>query len=394
MKESEIGKGYLMKRVFLIVLDSVGIGAMEDAAEFGDAGTNTLRSASHGPCFQLPNMARLGLFHIDGMDWAAKEGSPEGKYGRMKEASRGKDTTIGHWEIAGLISKRPLPVYPDGFPEEILKPFEKITGRGILCNRPYSGTEVIKEYGDEHVKTGKLIVYTSADSVFQIAAHEDVVPVETLYEYCRAARELLKGEHSVGRVIARPFVGTSGNYQRTSKRHDFSLAPPGETMLDAIKAAGMEVIGVGKIRDIFAGRGITSYVYTGKNQEGIQRTIEYLDQDFEGLCFVNLVDFDMLYGHRNDIEGYAEALSEFDACLPQILAGLKDEDLLMITADHGCDPGYTVSTDHSREHTPLLIYSKSIVPENLGTLGTFADIGATVLSYLGVKGNIAGRPLL
>ncbi len=383
-----------MKRVFLIVLDSVGIGAMEDAAEFGDEGTNTLKSAAKGSCFHMPNMEQLGLFNIDGVDWKEGTASPGAVYGRMREASKGKDTTIGHWEIAGIISKEPLPVYPDGFPEEILAPFSQMTGRGILCNRPYSGTEVIKEFGDEHVKTGKLIVYTSADSVFQIAAHEDVVPVETLYEYCRMARELLCGKHGVGRVIARPFTGESGNYQRTSGRHDYSLEPPAQTMLDAIKKAGKEVIGVGKIRDIFAGRGITSYVYTNGNTDGIEKTIAYLEEDFEGLCFVNLVDYDMLYGHRNDIEGYARALAEFDTALPRIMGKLREEDVLMITADHGCDPGYVVSTDHSREHTPLLIYGKNIKPVNLGTRDTFADIGATVLKLLGIEGNISGQSVL
>ncbi len=383
-----------MKRVFLIVLDSVGIGAMEDAAEFGDEGTNTLKSAAKGSCFHMPNMEQLGLFNIDGVDWKEGTASPEAVYGRMREASKGKDTTIGHWEIAGVISKEPLPVYPDGFPEEILDPFIQMTGRGILCNRPYSGTEVIKEFGDEHVKTGKLIVYTSADSVFQIAAHEDVVPVDTLYEYCRMARELLCGKHGVGRVIARPFAGESGNYQRTSGRHDYSLEPPAQTMLDVIKKAGKEVIGVGKIRDIFAGRGITSYVYTNGNTNGIEKTIAYLEEDFEGLCFINLVDYDMLYGHRNDIEGYARALAEFDAALPRIMGKLREEDVLMITADHGCDPGYVVSTDHSREHTPLLIYSKNIKPVNLGTRDTFADIGATVLKFLGIEGNISGQSVL
>ncbi len=383
-----------MKRVFLIVLDSVGIGAMEDAADFGDAGTNTLRSASKGSCFHMPNMEGMGLFNIDGIDWREGTDSPKALYGRMKEASRGKDTTIGHWEIAGVISKQPLPVYPHGFPAEITDAFCRMTGRGILCNLPYSGTEVIKDYGDEHVKTGNLIVYTSADSVFQIAAHEDVVPAETLYEYCRMARRLLTGEHGVGRVIARPFAGEPGNYYRTAGRHDFSLEPPKETMLDVLQSSGKEVIGVGKIYDIFAGRGITSHVYTSKNAEGIARTLAYLDQDFEGLCFINLVDYDMLYGHRNDIEGYARALSEFDAALPQICSRMRDTDLLMITADHGCDPGYTVSTDHSREYTPLLIYGKSIKPGNLGTRQTFADIGATVLKVLDVEGNIAGKSVL
>ena len=384
-----------MKRVFLIVLDSVGIGAMEDAADFGDVGTNTLRSASTSPYFHMPNMKKLGLFNIDGVkDWAPTEEHPSAVYGRMKEASKGKDTTIGHWEISGVISKKPLPVYPNGFPQELLDEFSRMTGRGVLCNKPYSGTEVIKDYGDEHVKTGKLIVYTSADSVFQIAAHEDVVPLEELYNDCKIARKLLTGEHSVGRVIARPFVGADGNYTRTTNRHDYSLEPPKETMLDALKAAGKDVIGVGKIHDIFAGRGITSYVYTRGNADGLARTLEYLEQDFDGLCFVNLVDYDMLYGHRNNIDGYAKALTEFDETLPEIMAKMKEEDLLMITADHGCDPGYTCSTDHSREHTPFIIYGKKLPSKNLGTRDTFADIGATVLDYLGVKGNIAGETVL
>ena len=383
-----------MKRVFLIVLDSVGIGAMDDAADFGDAGTNTLKSASTGSCFHMPNMEKLGLFNIDGIDWRKGAAQPKAVYGRMREASKGKDTTIGHWEIAGVISEKPLPVYPEGFPDEILVPFSEMTGRGILCNRPYSGTEVIKDYGDEHVRTGNLIVYTSADSVFQIAAHEDVVPVETLYEYCRMARKLLSGRHGVGRVIARPFAGESGNYQRTSGRHDYSLEPPADTILDIIRDAGKEVIGVGKIRDIFAGRGITSYVYTKGNTEGIEKTLGYLEQDFEGLCFINLVDYDMLYGHRNDIEGYARALAEFDKALPAMLDKLREEDALVITADHGCDPGYTISTDHSREHTPLIIYGKNIPPRNLGTRDTFADIGATVLALLGIPGKTAGKSVL
>ncbi len=383
-----------MKRVFLIVLDSVGIGAMEDAADFGDVGVNTLRSASRGSCFHLPNMEQMGLFNIDGINWREGTANPSALYGRMREASRGKDTTIGHWEIAGVISPNPLPVYPEGFPPEITEAFSKMTGRGILCNRPYSGTEVIKDYGEEHVRTGDLIVYTSADSVFQVAAHEDVVPVETLYEYCKMARGLLSGRHSVGRVIARPFNGARGNYQRTAGRHDYYLTPPAPTILDAIKEAGKEVIGVGKIRDIFAGQGITSYVYTKGNAEGIQRTKEYLARDFEGLCFINLVDYDMLYGHRNDIEGYARALSEFDAALPGMLALLKEEDVLMVTADHGCDPGYTVSTDHSREYTPLLVYGKGVEPGNLGTRDTFADIGATVLEILGIEAGTDGKSVL
>ena len=383
-----------MKRVFLIVLDSVGIGALPDAKEYGDEGTNTLKSAATSPYFHMPNMKKLGLFNIEGVDWAEGTKAPEAFFARMKEASKGKDTTIGHWEIAGHISKAPLPVYPEGFPKEVLDAFSKATGRGVLCNKPYSGTEVIKDYGDEHVKTGDLIVYTSADSVFQIAAHEEVVPVETLYEYCRTARTILTGEHGVGRVIARPFVGADGNYTRTTNRHDFSLEPPGVTMLDQLNEAGLTVIAVGKIKDIFAGKGIGEYTYTTGNQDGIEKTMEYMKKDFEGLCFVNLVDYDMLYGHRNDIDGYAKALTYFDERLPEILALLGDEDLLMITADHGCDPGYTESTDHSREHTPFLIYGKNVAPGNGGTRETFADIGATILKYFGISQKISGTPVI
>lgn len=383
-----------MKRVFLIVLDSFGIGEMEDAAAYGDKGTNTLRSVSSSTYFHMPNMGKMGFFNIDGVSCGEKEKYPTARIARMKEASKGKDTTIGHWEIAGIISKKPLPTYPNGFPQEVLDAFSKLTGRGVLCNKPYSGTEVIRDYGDEHVKTGDLIVYTSADSVFQIAAHEEVVPVETLYEYCRMARELLQGEHGVGRVIARPFIGENGDYTRTPKRHDFSLQPPTVTMLDQLQAAGKDVISVGKIKDIFAGKGITEFTYTKGNEEGIERTLEYLDKNFEGLCFVNLVDYDMLYGHRNDIDGYAKALAYFDAKLPEICAKLREEDILMITADHGCDPGYTVSTDHSREHTPFIMYGAKVAPDNLGTRDTFADIGATVLDYFDIKPEFTGKSML
>lgn len=386
-----------MKRVFLIVLDSFGIGEMPDAASYGDAGTNTIGSCSTSEFFQMPNMQKLGLFDIEGVDVGGKvfpSGSPLARIARMQEASKGKDTTIGHWEIAGLVSETPLPTYPDGFPQEVLDDFSAKTGRGVLCNKPYSGTEVIKVYGDEHVKTGDLIVYTSADSVFQIAAHEEVVPVEQLYEYCKIAREILVGEHGVGRVIARPFIGESGNYTRTSRRHDYSLVPPRKTMLSYISEAGKDVIAVGKIFDIFAGAGITEHTYTSGNAEGIEKTLEYLSKDFEGLCFINLVDYDMLYGHRNDIDGYAKALAYFDEKLPQIMERLREDDMLIITADHGCDPGYTVSTDHSREYTPCLIYGKNIAPDNLGTRDSFADIGATVLDYLGIKGEIKGKGML
>lgn len=383
-----------MKRTFLIVLDSVGIGEMPDAAEYGDKGTNTLKSAARSPYFNMPNMKNLGLFNIDGIDWTEGTARPTASVARMKEASKGKDTTIGHWEIAGLVSKQPLPTYPNGFPKEIIEEFSRKTGRGVLCNLPYSGTEVIKEYGGEHVRTGNLIVYTSADSVFQIAAHEDVVPVEQLYEYCRTARAMLTGKHGVGRVIARPFIGADGNYTRTARRHDFSLEPPGTTMLDQIISAGMEVLSVGKIKDIFAGRGISRFVYTTGNADGIEKTLEYMDEEFEGLCFVNLVDYDMLYGHRNDVDGYAKALTYFDEQLPKILEKLREEDMLMITADHGCDPAYTVSTDHSREYTPFLMYKKQIVPVNYGTRESFSDIGATILKYLGIPSEISGTSML
>ncbi|NLL76778.1 MAG: phosphopentomutase [Clostridiales bacterium] len=383
-----------MKRIFLIVLDSVGIGAMEDAKEYGDEGTNTLSSAASSPYFSMQNMKKMGLFNIDGVTCGEPAVNPEARIARMKEASKGKDTTIGHWEIAGIISKKPLPTYPGGFPKEVIEKFISLTGREVLCNKPYSGTEVIKDYGDEHVNTGKLIVYTSADSVFQIAAHEDVVPLDTLYEYCAIARKMLVGEHGVGRVIARPFSGTSGSYVRTSGRHDYSLEPPAVTMLDQLKSEGKDVIAVGKINDIFSGKGITEFTYTKSNEDGINKTLEIMEKDFCGLCFINLVDYDMLYGHRNDIDGYAKALTYFDTRLPEIIAKMGPEDVLMITADHGCDPGYAISTDHSREHTPFLMYGKNIEPKNLGTRDTFADIGATVLDYFAVKPQFDGRTML
>lgn len=390
-----------MKRIFLIVLDSFGVGAMPDSEEYGDVGVSTIRSVCTSPCLDVPNLKKMGLFHIDGVAESVFPGGkkknlpePVARYARMAEASKGKDTTIGHWEIAGLRSTEPLPTYPDGFPDEIIEKLKQATGRGILCNRPYSGTEVIKDYGDEHVRTGKLIVYTSADSVLQIAAHEDVVPVETLYEYCRKAREIMQGKHGVGRIIARPFIGSDGHYERTKRRHDYSLLPPGDTMLDQLKENGYDVIGVGKIKDIFAGKGITEYTYTAGNPDGIEKTLEYMDRDFEGLCFVNLVDFDMLYGHRNNIDGYAEALTYFDRKLPEMIDKMREDDLLMITADHGCDPGYTVSTDHSREYTPLLLYGKKVEPGNMGTRKTFADIGATVVQYFGIKPKFEAESLL
>lgn len=382
-----------MKRVFLIVLDSVGIGEMPDAAKFSDEGSNTLLAASKSRYFNMPNMKSLGLFNIDGNEWGESVDKPLGLVARMTEVSAGKDTTIGHWEIAGVISDNPLPTYPDGFPKEVTDEFSKAVGRGILCNKPYSGTKVIEDYGEKHMKTGDLIVYTSADSVFQIAAHEDVVPVDKLYEYCQTARDMLKGKHGVGRVIARPFIGTPGNFKRTSNRHDFSLVPPKATMLNYIKDSGLDVIAVGKINDIFAGSGITEMIRTKNNEDGINKTIEYLDKDFEGICFTNLVDFDMLYGHRNDVDGYAKALSYFDDRLPEILNKLRDEDVLMITADHGCDPA-TPSTDHSREYTPFIMYGKPVKKTgSIHTRDSFSDIAATVMSYLGVKGDISGKAI-
>ena len=394
--------GRHMKRVFLIVLDSFGVGQMEDAADYGDFDVNTIGSVSRSPYFSLPNLQSLGLFQIEGVQTAKKADGTEwtakaphtAVIARMKEASKGKDTTIGHWEIAGVYSGKPLPTYPEGFPEEVLATFREQTGRGVLCNRPYSGTQVIVDYGEEHLRTGKLIVYTSADSVFQIAAHEELVPPEELYEYCRIARRILTGEHGVGRVIARPFIGEAGNFTRTSRRHDFSMEPPSVTMLDQLKSAGKDVIAVGKIKDIFAGKGITEAVYTAGNAEGIERTLQYLDKEFEGLCFVNLVDYDMLYGHRRDVDGYAKALTYFDEKLPQILAKMKAEDVLMLTADHGCDPAYQRTTDHTREHTPFVMYGAQIAPKNLGTRKTFADIGATVLQYFGIAPEFAGDSML
>lgn len=383
-----------MKRVFLIVLDSVGIGEMPDAEKYGDKGSNTMRACAKNENFHVPNMKKMGLFNIDGMDYEDGESNPTASYARMEEISNGKDTIIGHWEIAGIESKKPLPTYPNGFPKDVIEKFEKLTGRKTLCNKPYSGTEVIKDYGKESVETGSLIVYTSADSVFQIAAHEEVVPIEELYRYCRIAREMLCGEHAVGRVIARPFVGKYPNYTRTTNRHDFALMPPEKTMLDFIKESGKEVIAVGKISDIFGGRGVTEKILTKGNEDGINKTLEIMDRDFEGLCFVNLVDFDMLYGHRNNVDGYAKALSYFDDKLSEICDKLRSEDILIITADHGCDPT-TDSTDHSREYTPMIIYGKGIKSGvNLGTRKGFADTGATVLEYLGIKEKNKGKSFL
>ena len=385
----------MAKRVFLIVLDSCGCGEMPDSADFGDAGSNTLRACTASSRLDIPTLSKMGIFNIDSVDCGTPVPAPTAAYGRMAEKSRGKDTTIGHWELAGLISPRPLPTFPDGFPADFIQAFEEKTGRKVLCNKPYSGTEVIRDYGREQKETGGLICYTSADSVFQIAANEADIPPEELYRICEIAREMLTGpELGVGRVIARPYTGEYPNYVRTSNRHDFSLLPPAPTLLDELKQAGLATIGVGKIYDIFAGQGITEMVRNKSNADGMEHTLHYAAQDFEGLCFVNLVDFDMLYGHRNDVDGYAAALTEFDGQLRELLPMLKEDDLLFITADHGCDPS-TPSTDHSREHVPLLAYGAKIkAGYNLGTRSTYADLAATVAEYFGVKANIAGTSFL
>lgn len=383
-----------MKRVFLIVLDSFGIGEMPDAAKYGDEGSNTISAVSKVDGFNMKNMRSYGLFNIDGVKCYKKSINPKGAFARMTEVSKGKDTTIGHWEIAGIQSEQPLPTFPNGFPEEVINKFEELTGRKVICNKPYSGTQVLLDYGKEHIETGALIVYTSADSVFQIAAHEEVVPVEELYNYCEIAREMLVGEVGVGRVIARPFVGEYPNYTRTSNRHDYSLVPPKTTMLDQLKDNNYSVIAVGKINDIFAGKGITEFVRTKNNDDGMEKTIEFAKKEFEGLCFVNLVDFDMLYGHRNDAVGYANALTKFDEQVTDVISNLNEEDILIITADHGCDPT-TPSTDHSREYTPMVMIGKKVKSgTNLKTRESFADIAATILEYFGVEQEVSGESFL
>lgn len=382
-----------MKRIFLCVLDSVGIGNAPDAEVFGDKGSDTMRSISASSEFRIPNLLKMGLGNIDGIDYLPKESNPSAVVGRLTEKSKGKDTTIGHWEIAGIVSENPLPTYPDGFPEEVIKEFEEKASIGTLCNKPYSGTEVIKDYGEEHLKTGKLIVYTSADSVFQIAAHEKIVPPEKLYEYCRIARKVLTGKHGVGRVIARPFEGEIGSFRRTANRHDFSIEPPEETILDTLQQNGFDTIAIGKITDIFAGKGISESIFTHSNREGMERMLEFAEKDFRGLCFVNLVDFDMVYGHRRDVDGYAKALSEFDEFLPSFTEKMTDNDLLIITADHGCDPAFK-GTDHTRECVPLIVYGKKIKPVNSGTRDTFADISTTIAEFFGIDSKAGSNSFL
>lgn len=386
-----------MKRVIIIVLDSVGIGELPDSKAYGDEGSNTLgHIAGAVKGFRLPNLQKLGLANIDGVELGTMEKaqSPAGAYGKMTEQSAGKDTTTGHWEISGIILKQPFPVYPDGFPKDLMEEFEKRTGRRTLGNKPASGTAIIEELGDEHVRTGYPIVYTSADSVFQIAAHESIIPIEKQYEICRIARELLTGKHGVGRVIARPFTGESGSYTRTDRRRDFAITPPRKTILNVLRDNGFEVRAVGKIEDIFNGSGITKAVHTHGNMDGVDRTLQWMEEDFEGLLFTNLVDFDMLFGHRNNPEGYAQALIEFDTRLPEILSRLKQDDILMITADHGCDPT-TASTDHSREYVPLLITGPQVKNgENLHIRSTFADIAKTTAEYFGVQNDLCGNSFL
>ena len=382
----------MAKRFFLIVLDSFGVGELPDASLWHDEGSNTLGAIRSHPNFNCPELKAMGLFNIDGVGGGVP--SPKASYAKMAEKSMGKDTTIGHWEIAGVVSPEPLPTYPNGFPEELIKEFEQKTGRRVICNKPYSGTEVIKDYGREQVETGALIVYTSADSVFQVAAHEDVVPVEELYRDCGIARKMLAPPHNVGRVIARPFNGEYP-YTRTPNRHDFSLVPPSDTMLNLLQKAGYDTISVGKIYDIFAGSGISVSNRTVSNTHGMQVTKELQARDFNGLCFVNLVDFDMKYGHRNDVAGYAAAATEFDGFLSGFVKEMREDDVLLITADHGCDPA-TPSTDHSREYTPMLIYGQKIKSGvNLGTRPSFADISATVLDFFGVpQENTSGKSFL
>ena len=380
------------KRVFLIVLDSFGIGEAPDAEKFADKGCNTLRSCYETGRLNIPNMQKLGLFNIDGVEVGEKAASPCGFYGRLSEKSHGKDTTTGHWEIACVTSHKPFPTFPNGFPQEIIERFERVTGRKVLCNKPYSGTKVIADYGEEHIKTGALIVYTSADSVFQIAAHESVVPVEKLYEYCRLARELLVGDNAVARVIARPFTGEYP-FTRTPRRHDFSLVPPRTTMLDVIARNGMTVHAIGKIYDIFAGNGITSADREIGNAADMQLTSEMQKRDFSGLCFTNLVDFDMNYGHRRDPVGYANALSEFDSWLGGFMQNMLPDDVLVITADHGCDPCFA-GTDHTREYIPVLMYGERLTPGCFGTNEGFSCIGTTILKLFDLNFWLDGLNLL
>lgn len=384
MTNYDIAALHAQGRVFLLVLDSVGAGALPDAVQYADEGAFTLRSVYETGILRLETLKRLGIGAIDGLSFLGNGNTPLASTARLAPRSAGKDTTCGHWEIAGVVSQRPMPTFPDGFPPAVIDPFCAQIGRGILCNRPYSGTQVIRDYGQAHLQSGKPIVYTSADSVFQIAAHVRVTPLETLYQYCRIAREILRGDYAVGRVIARPFDGDAPDFFRTPDRKDFSAPPPKKTVMDALCENGYEVFGVGKIGDIFAGRGLSHSFAVHGNDACMQQTLELQKRDFHGLCFVNLVDFDMLYGHRNDARGYAQALNAFDTWLAAFLQGMRRDDILFITADHGCDPGLLRSTDHTREYVPLLCCGRQVKPVRLGTRLGFCDIGATIADIFGV----------
>lgn len=381
------------KRVFLIVLDSAGVGELPDADLYGDVGSNTFMALTESAKLDIPNLTSLGVFNLPTMECGRAVEKPCGAYGYSAERSAGKDTIVGHWEIAGIRTRRAFPVYPNGFPAEVIEKYEKLIGTKVLCNKPYSGTEVIKDYGEEHLKTGYPIVYTSADSVFQIACHNDIYPVPKLYELCEKARAMLKGEHGVARVIARPFAGEPGAFYRTTDRRDYSLTPRSDTILDLISGAGMDVISVGKIENVFSGRGITESHHTSGNAEGIEYIKQLQKKDFCGLCFVNLVDFDQLYGHRNDVEGYAAAMTEFDRALTHVFANMREDDIYIVTADHGCDPS-TPSTDHSREYIPILCFGKNVKPGFLGRRATYSDIGCTVCDYLGAPKPKNGRSFI
>ncbi|KEH87636.1 phosphopentomutase [Clostridium novyi A str. 4540] len=385
----------MINRVIWIVLDSVGMGALPDADKYGDVGANTIGNVSKFlGGLKTPNMSKLGLGNIDEIKGIEKVESPIGCYARFKEMSNGKDTTTGHWEMVGINSEQAFPTYPNGFPRDLIEKFEELTGRKVIGNKTASGTEIIKELGEEHVKTGALIVYTSADSVFQIAAHEEVVPLDELYKICEIARNLLTGEHAVARVIARPFEGEVGSFTRTSNRRDFSLVPPYDTVLDNLKKNNLNVMAVGKIEDIFSGKGVTEAVHTKDNMDGVDKTLEYMKEDKKGLIFTNLVDFDMKWGHRNDAEAYGKGIEAFDVRLAEILNEMKDTDVLFITADHGCDPTMP-GTDHSREHVPFLAYGKALKENvNLGTRESFADMGQTIAEIFDVEPIRHGKSFL
>ena len=380
-----------LKRAIIVVADSMGCGFMKDSADYGDAGADTLGHIAETVGLNIPNLRQMGLANIRPLKGIEPVENPTAYYGKIAEKSKGKDTTTGHWEIAGLITEKPFPTYPNGFPKDLIEEFEKQTGKKVIGNYPASGTAIIADLGEEQMKTGALIVYTSADSVFQIAAHEEIIPIEDLYKYCEIARKLLKGDHAVSRVIARPFIGKPGNFTRTENRRDFSLEPPTDTFLDVLAKKGFSVIGVGKIEDIFCHRGLTDSYHTGNNHTGLEKTEELLKADTgAGLIFVNLVDFDMLYGHRRNPKGYAEAIEYMDAFIPRLIENMKDDDALIITADHGCDPCHTGS-DHTREHVPLLWFMKGYKGGEIGLLDTYADITATIADMFDIKTDLAGK---